>query len=235
MKRPRVISTRDASDADNMLAHEAGMELVSLPFYEFRPYGERQLKEAVSEYASADAWVFTSAKAVRALAGIASWENAPACYAVGPATAEALADLSVTAQLGLGNAEGLGVLLAKDLPSHAKLVHWCGAQRRPELREGLAKQGRQLAEVVCYAMDELPLTTEAVRQKCVGAAAVLVYSPRAAERYMQLAEGLKELNVIVPGPTTMGSFEEAGWPHVLQASKPTTAAMLAHVHGFVVR
>ena len=91
----RVLVTRPARQAENLCRQleQHGAEAVRLPLFVIEPAGDvQEQSRLMAELREAEAWIFTSANAVRHAAERdgGPW---PMCYAVGSATADALRDL----------------------------------------------------------------------------------------------------------------------------------------------
>lgn len=218
----------------------AGAAVVELPLVQVTPPadGGAALRGALA-HARRYAWmVLTSVSAVeqvmaavrdgRELAGVA-------LAAVGPATAAALAERGLVADLQASEASGAG--LAATMPAAApgidcRVLFPRAAGAGPHLVDGLRAKGWLVDEVEAYrtvavpddALDALALA------EAPAADVVLLASPSAATRYAELAgTGGWKAAVACIGPTTAAAAADLGLVVVQVAARPTTAEQVAAI------
>lgn len=160
----------------------------------------------------ADFILFTSANALRhGGEQLASLITLPA-LAVGPATADAARAAGFdVAMTGDG---GVDALLAA-LPGSQRLLHLAGAEHRPALTR--------------HAIETVVIYRSVVLAGCVipnGTLVALVHSPRAGERFADLAP--ERANIAIAAISTAAAAAcGTGWATIEVADRPSDGALLA--------
>jgi uroporphyrinogen-III synthase len=153
----RVVVTRAGHQAEGTAAAfaESGARVELLPLLEVVPPADpRPLERAATELALYDWLVFTSANAVEAFLPLAggALPSRLRVAAVGPATAGALRSFEIEPHLeaGRSDAEGLVADLAPHVHRRRRVLLPQAADARPDVAEGLAAAGAEVAAVVAY-------------------------------------------------------------------------------------
>jgi uroporphyrinogen-III synthase len=181
---------------------------------------------------------FTSPRAVAAFLDQAAvrehvglWSDPALLAAVGPGTAQALADRGHAAGLvadpptGAGLAAGLGARLP---PGTAVLLP-AGDRLRSETLDALTAAGLVPVPLTVYAHQSvapapLPLPPPDV---------VVCASPSAARTFVRANPDLAEVRFVAIGPTTASALAELGARQVTVARQPNAAALIAAVQATV--
>lgn len=213
--RPLVILRPEpGASATAGAAREIGLAPLVMPLFRIESIGWQAPGDGAF-----DSLLLTSANAVRAGGnGLAGLMHLPA-YCVGETTAAAARAAGFAVE-GVGSG-GIDELLAS-LPASLRLLHLCGADRRPP-----ANARQSISAVPVYRATELPDPKGLDR---IDGAVVVVHSPRAAARLRTLADLLSiERNrtaiaaISEPAAAALGS----GWEQVEVAASPTDAALLS--------
>jgi uroporphyrinogen-III synthase len=238
--RPKE-GTDDLEDA--LLA--AGAAVVAFPVVQIADPddGGAALAAAVARL-SAYRWVvFTSANAVRRF--VAAARGGPALHelrrlggvqfaAVGPATAAALADRDLVADLVAerANAEGLGEVFPAVAPPHGAVLFPASAGARPTLPAALRAKGWAVDEVVAYRTVPVPQPSADVVAQLERADAVTFASPSAVEAYVSLRSAGRDERLPVPavvaciGPVTARAARRAGLDVAAVASDASATGLV---------
>ena len=216
-----VVVTRAANRAGPLVdrLRAAGAEVVALPVVETADPedGGRALAAAMArtpEYA----WVvFTSAVAVdRALSAIGdpgALEGVRLAV-VGPATARALEERQLCAEVVAEPATAEGLVSSMPPPSAAaeRVLYPRALEVRPELADGLRAQGFAVEEVVAYRTQPSTGALDAqLLERARTADAVTFTSPSTVHAYLQAAgSGALPPVVACIGPVTAEAAERAG-------------------------
>ncbi|HEX2256470.1 MAG TPA: uroporphyrinogen-III synthase [Afifellaceae bacterium] len=178
----RLLVTRPEPDAARTAEalRRLGHEVIVSPLFAFRPFADRRMP--VRRF---QAVVATSANAIRALA--VHPERAPIAelplLAVGDATALEARRTGFREVRSAGGAAADLIRLAVQScrPADGSILYLAGESRAIDLEAPLAEAGFAVQTAVLYAMDQQPLTGQALaalRQKALDG--ILVYSQRAA-------------------------------------------------------
>jgi uroporphyrinogen-III synthase len=199
-------------------AHALGLKAMAVPIFAIEP-----LPWFAPDPVRFDAVMFTSANAVRAAgAGLARYGALPV-YAVGGATADAarLAGFSKVRR-GPGDAPGLTAMLEGDCVYRA--LHFCGAHRRESAAPGL-----MIERVTVYESAELD-RPEGLDDALAELPVVLIHSPRAAERFAALVDGLGRSRggfSLAAISKTTADAAGPGWGRIEVAEVAEDSALLA--------
>lgn len=213
--RPLLILRPAPGDADTAArACALGLSVRAIPLFEIVP-----LYWSAPDPAAFDAVMITSANMIRHGGdAIARYRHLPV-YAVGGATAAAVAAAGFeTIHTGPGDAIGLIDLLVRHDVRH--VLHLCGEDRRePDSR------GVEITRVATYAarpLADLPGLDDALAQSPVA----MLHSPRAAARFASLVQRRHEISIAA---ISRNAAEAAGtgWRDVVIAAHPDDASLLA--------
>jgi uroporphyrinogen-III synthase len=207
----RVIVLRPEPGASETVrkARERGLEAISVPLFELEPVswqapGPEQF----------DGLLLTSANAVRlAGEGLHGLRGLPVC-AVGEATADAARNAGF--RVAMTGDSGVAQLLAA-LPSGPRLLHLCGADRKP-----VACATQTITEMVVYQSTPI----EAPQLFAMSGSVTLIHSPRAGERLAELVSDRASISIAAISPAA-AEATGSGWKSVAIADRPTDEALLA--------
>jgi uroporphyrinogen-III synthase len=209
MKRVLVLRPEPGASATVERAREQGLDAFAVPLFEIE-----SLPWAVPDPADIDALLLTSANAVRyGGEGLRMLINLPA-YAVGEGTAEAARKAGFEIA-GIGSA-GVDRLLSA-IPSHLKLLHLCGEDRR----EPLAPR-QEIASIPVYRATEIPDPD----LRGLGACVALIHSPRAGRHFAELIPDHSGIAIAAISPAAAEAVG-TGWELVETAGEPSDDALLA--------
>ncbi len=221
----------------------AGAQVVDVPVVDIvaPADGGAALAAAAGRLDQYDWVAFTSANAVRAL--LARVRDGRAfgrarLAAVGPATAAALADAHLEADLVPETATAQGLLeVFPDPPAGGRVLVPRAARGLPTLPEGLVARGWAVDEVEAYRTVPSTRPPAEVTARLAGADAVVFTSPSGIEAFLGAgAPPAVPAVVACIGPVTGAAARTAGLAGVLEASDPTprglVAALVAHWAAF---
>jgi uroporphyrinogen-III synthase len=209
MTRVIVLRPEPGASATVGKARELGLEAISIPLFELEPVswqapGPEQF----------DGLLLTSANAVRLAGEGLNGLRGLAVFAVGEATADAARNAGFS--VAMTGASGVARLLAA-LPSGPRLLHLCGADRKP-----VACARQTISEMVVYRSKPI----EAPQLSATSGSVILIHSPRAGHRLAELVSDRASISIAAISPAAaeaMGS----GWKTVAVADRPTDDALLA--------
>jgi uroporphyrinogen-III synthase len=243
----RVVVTRALEQSQSLAdaLRAAGAEPVLLPLVAFAPPDNpAELDACLKNSARFDWVIFTSQNAVRAVRQRCEVLDLPLAQAfagvkiaaVGPATAEAVTSAGLS--VNFISRIHTGVALAEELSADAqkKRVFLPRSDRaNPDLIEVLNLHGWQVTPVVAYRTvspdSDLPWAQESLL--CVGADAILFFSPSAAHHLRDLLgpQRFRELShqaiFVAIGPVSEKALKAEGVDRILQAADTTVAATVA--------
>jgi uroporphyrinogen-III synthase len=229
----RVGVTRPAGRGRSLAAalEAHGLEPVMIPLIETRVVADLDPVRSVL-LGGPSLLVLSSATSVPALAASGGAPEGVVVAAVGPATAEALADVGSPASI-IGDGSG-GAALVERIgrpPSPGdRAVVLAAAGGRREVVDGLAAQGWSVDEVVVY--ETLPRRIdEAEIAELDGCSVVCFASPSAVEAFVALrdarGERLRPHRAVAIGETTADAARHHGLDVVLAASATDEAMAVA--------
>lgn len=204
----------------------AGLEPVSLPLLERRPWPIREPLSALLE-APPDLVLLTSPAAARACAPLASLRCAVAC--VGQATAQAARHIWPDAPLRVSE-RGTGADLMAQLGdlTHQRVAWIRGAHVTPSTAQGLRRSGAHVTEIIAYrTLTRAPTVAETLHEH-LPLDRVLLTSPRIARAWSDVARltpAARRVPVVCIGPTTAQASRDAGLPVLAVAAHPTAEGM----------
>lgn len=213
MRRLIVLRPEPGASETVRRARERGLEAIAIPVFEVEP-----VDWAEPDPADFDALLLTSANAAfHGGGGLKGLLDLPV-YAVGKATAEAARKAGfLPEKAGDG---GVDDLLATINPE-MRLLHLTGQDRRPATVE------RKITAIPVYRSVALPAPAGLEQ---VESAVVLVHSPRAGQRFQELAQqlGLEKSSIAIAAISKAASEAAgAGWSSVAVAESPNDEALLA--------
>lgn len=250
MSPPLVLLTRPAGEADPLAAVliGRGLRVVAVPTVELRPEPPGGPLDA----ALAQRWdwiAVTSATGARAVAEAARRVPAQTARwaAVGPATAAALAEAGINADLVARLPSGRGLaddLIAGDANGRLagrRILLARASAAASDLPSALRAAGADVTDVVAYRTVEAPAAAAgplgaALRDP--GLAAIVVASGAAVRGLVALAgdpAALPGVPLVAIGPSTSSVAEALGFEHVVVATTPSVDALADAVEAAVAR
>jgi uroporphyrinogen-III synthase len=217
----RVLVTRPAAQAQPLCRQlaAAGAEPRPLPLLQIEPLpASPQLQRQFREARAAEAWIFTSANAVRHARGLDS-ESWPArLYAIGAATAAALAALGFGAATPDGEYSSEGLLQLPQLQqiSGRRYALITGAEGLGLLAATLAARGALVDTVAVYRRVGVAHPPERVLAALQGAQAAIVTSGEALRQLLRVTPSaaqaqLRTLRLVVPSARVVELARELGF------------------------
>lgn len=215
MTRPLlVLRPEPGSAATAARAQALGLDAIAVPLFEIVP-----LVWDAPDPSRFDAVMVTSVNALRHGGDAVRRYAGLRAYAVGEATAAALAEAGFgDVRIGPGDAIGLIDLLVNDRVG--RVLHLCGADRREPDPRGLA-----IERVAVYAAREIACPEDfeaAITRRPVA----MVHSPRAAARLAALVTDRGRIPLAAISANAAAAAGE-GWEAVAVADAPTDQALLA--------
>ncbi len=216
----RVALVKSAGRADEFVGALQGRGLTPVLVSPFRresiPGGEAALSGALT--AGPDWLAVTSSHAVPALAMARDLIGGTRVAAVGSGTATALHAIGVAAEI-VGDAGGASLaarMVARGVGGESVVLHPCGADARPDLRDALQAAGAAVIVAPVYRMIPDPIGERAAAGTFV---AVIVTSPRLAVRAAELF--LDRPPVVAIGRATASALRDLGWTPRAVAARPS--------------
>jgi uroporphyrinogen III methyltransferase/synthase len=242
----RVVITRSRGGEEALEAalSALGAEVVRLATIEIRDAADEILAEGLSMLRDAEWVVFTSANGVRTFSGALARAALDSrtlggrrVAAVGPATARALGEIGICADLVPERFSGEGLLAAllAATGEGERLLLWRARGAREDLAKGLAEAGRRVVEVEAYesvmpsAVDEASVES----LKAEPPFAVLFSSASTANNFAQIIGEEDVRNVfavssaISIGPATTDALRALGVEPAVEASPHTFDGLVA--------
>jgi uroporphyrinogen-III synthase len=214
-----------------------GARVLFFPTIAILPAVDQSAVNAAVSALSGFSWiVFTSANAVAAFAGRlrvakVAWPRDLKVAAVGPSTADALADFGIAIHAQPDVHSGAHVAGAMGSVRGAAVLLPHGDLAREETAVGLRQAGARVTEVVVYRTDIAFADKPALQQLRAGFDAITFTSPSTVRGFAAIvgddARALVAHTLIATiGPTTSAAVREAGWGDVLEAPAATSDAMV---------
>lgn len=232
----RVAVTRPLEDAAELeeLLRSAGAVPVTVPLTRvLSPEDDTSLRRAIMDVDRFDWIVFTSVRAVRAVAGVQPWPGTRArIAAVGSATAAAVrsltgADPDVVPPRASGG-EIVPAILESG-PLRDTTVLWPRAEQpRPELPQALRRAGARVEDPVAYRT--VADTAAGVRLARMAADravdAITFTAPSAVDCFADASDRPVRCVIAVIGPVTAAAARTRGLPVHVQAEQPIISALV---------
>jgi uroporphyrinogen-III synthase len=226
----RVVITRAVEQAPELaqLLRDAGAEVVSYPTITVRPLGGPAVERARRELARGayDAVLFTSTNAVEHFAPVEL--GGATAFAVGSATARALAARGITAHTGEATTgAGLARAVLERFGANARGRRFLAPRARegrPELADELRAAGGEVDVVFVY--ETVPLT-DGPPLPAGPVDWVLFMSPSAVAGFMARATVPPGARVACVGPTTAEAARRAGLRVDVVPAEASSAALVA--------
>ncbi len=223
-----VLVTRPLEDGEEIAARLAEMGHTTLLAPLLRPQFEDGPEP---DFTGVQAILASSANGIRALVRRTARRDIP-IFAVGPQTTQEAQAAGFTT---IRNADGDARLLAQTTaqwttPDKGALLHVCGAQAPGTLAALLESVGFTVRRAVLYRVDAASSLPEDARQALAAGRvdAALFFSPRSAQVFCELAQGLptEKLIALCISPATAKGLSRT-FAQVRIAAAPNQAALLA--------
>lgn len=234
--------TRPADDADElaMQLQLAGAVPVLIPLTRILPPADDgPLRHALADVDGFDWVVFTSARAVRAVAALQPWRAVrPRIAAVGPATAAAVRALtgrSPDIVPALTRGSGIVPAMLEHGTLEGSRVLWPRAeQSRPELPRDLAQARALLEDPVAYrTMADSGAAMRLADMAAAGELDVITFTaPSAVDCFADAVTGQIRCAVAVIGPATAAAALAHGLPVHVEPRQPIISALVAALTEF---
>lgn len=201
----------DESDAYETALEEAGYRAISIPVLRFEMVNQKNLREALEHPQSYDGLIFTSPRAVEAMAAAMPWlptENVlwhmKPIFAVGPKTASELRQIGFEPT---GEDSGTASMLFEHIAASRfaqPLLFLCGSRRRPDLPDSLRDADIKFDELCVY---ETHLRTDLKFDALPAPEWVVFFSPSGVEAVLENGSlDLSSVRIAAIGETTADSL-----------------------------
>ena len=204
----RIAVTRPAPDGASLAGRLAALGAVPLitPAIEVVPGDPALLDAALTRMRRFDWIVFTSRHAVEAVTRRGHPLEGPRIAAVGPATAEALADHGIAVTLVPPDHSAAGLLAALGNVAGLRVLFPASAIAHRTLPDGLRARGAHVLEVVAYDTRSTGVAYDALS----GADAVTFTSPSTVRGLLGSNRVPPSAKVVCIGPGTAEAARDAG-------------------------
>lgn len=216
-----ILRPQPGADATARRVREAGFEPIVLPLFaiESLPFPS----VSADDY---DALLLTSGNAVRAAGDNLRPLGSMPCYAVGTATANALAKLSMDAEF-IGT-EGVNAILSTAKENGHRMLLWLTGEdySEPDLPGTMALDIRFV-----YRSAALPVP-DGFEKALTSADAVMLHSSRAAQHFTTLCDNFGFARSDITIATFSDNIADSagtGWADIIVAPVPNDAALLPEV------
>lgn len=231
--RPRVCLLRASAGADDAYAQAleaVGYGVVQVPVLFFTVPQPDRLRSFLEVPDAFGGLICTSPRAVQAIAEATSEAMLPPwrikrTYAVGPATAEALAALGLSSEKPLGGtAEALAEQIIQAPPTPLPLLFLCGNRRREVLPALLTAAGIAWQEQCVY---ETQVQTDVRLPAGTLPAWLVSFSPSGVAALQTLQAEAPHARIAAIGPTTAAAVENKGLAVSAVAETPSPTGLAA--------
>ena len=209
MTRLLVLRPEPGASATVERARALGLEAVAIPLFEIEP-----VKWQAPDAGSFDGLLLTSANSIRCGGHQLEQLRGLKTYAVGEATAEAALERGFDIA-SIGDA-GVDRLLGFIEPG-VKLLHLCGADRRPP-----GETGHRIVPVVVYRAEPIGSPDLSLAAGSIA----LIHSPRAGRRFAELVVDRSSIAIAAMSSAAADAVGD-GWKSVEVADRPSDEALLA--------
>lgn len=223
--KPRILFTTQLSEQKRTFLENGEFLIESEPFisieYKLPGMWRSQLPE------KADAWIFTSKKAVKAVSPIINDLEQPLhIFAVGSKTAEKLEEIGLKVSIPEEyNARSLVAMMHElDLD---KVVHFCGNLKAADLGKLLGKQ----IDLISVEVYQTKLTNHKM-DDFEDFDAVVFMSPSAVKSFSKQNSVSDEMQVFCIGPTTEQAAEDAGMQNCITPGYSTMDSLMESIQQY---
>ncbi|NVK18542.1 MAG: uroporphyrinogen-III synthase [Methylocystaceae bacterium] len=234
----RLLVTRPKEDADPLakILKDKGYDPVIFPLLTIKAENDGLKALGAMKEADVQAILFTSANGVRHFAR-ADKRRTFKVLAVGDASAEAAKEAGFKdVESATGDVEALAKLVKdKCDPKKGQLVHVAGSRIAGDLKGLLEKDGFSYTRVVLYSADKTTDLSATLKQDISAGKidGVLLYSPRTATAFVELAEkakikdDLKKVTAYALSQAVADNLKTAGFKGVVTSKSADTDGLLA--------
>ncbi len=236
----RVLVTRPARQSDNLcrMIEAQGGVAVRLPLLAIQPTAHPARAESVLAAARThDAWIFTSANAVRHTERLCRQPWPPRIAAIGAATAAALEAGGIEVQMAPLSAHSTEALLA--LPELAevrgrRILIVTGEDGLDLLARSLFERGAQVEIAEVYRRVPLPYDAEAVLSALRGVDVIVITSGEALTHLIALTPEASRATLLkkqlaVPSERVQAQALALGFVHDARITQPMSDAAIVRV------
>jgi uroporphyrinogen-III synthase len=223
-KKPRILFTTQLSEQKRTKLEDGQILIESEPFITFEYKLPGMWRSQIPE--RADAWIFTSKKAVRALSpAINNLEMPQHIFAVGAKTAEKLEEIGLKVSIPEEyNANALAAMMQElDLK---KVVHFCGNLRAENIQKLLGKQ----VNVTSVEVYQTKITNHKMSD-LKNFDAVVFMSPSAVESFSH-QNRVKDQQIFCIGPTTKQAAEDVGMRNCIIPEYSTIDSLMQSIQEY---
>ena len=236
----RVLVTRPAAQSQRLesLLREQGAEPIPLPLFEIRPLGDTSEQRRVLQTAREwEGWLFTSANAARLVADLDT-ESWPPLYAIGQATADALASRGHPgARLSSSGNTSEALLGHPDLQQVGgqRFLICTGVGGRDALGAGLKARGARVQRLELYQRVTLDHTPDDVANALTSADSLICTSGDSVERLHALTPeefrpALHARLLVVPSPRVIELARRLGFVSIRAPASISDPALVDCLH-----
>ncbi|WP_103665334.1 uroporphyrinogen-III synthase [Gracilimonas amylolytica] len=224
-KKPRILFTTQLSEQKRIFLENDELLIESEPFITFEYLMPALWMDKLPD--KADAWIFTSKKAVKAFSPkIPELKIPDHIFAVGAKTAEKLEELGLEVSFPEEyNALALAEMMKK--LDFKKVVHFCGNLKAADLGKLLGES----VEVVNIEVYHTVLTHHKM-DDLNDFDAVVFMSPSAVESFSELNSVSEDQQVFCIGPTTEESAREFGMKNSITPEYFTLESLMESISQF---
>ena len=229
----RVGLLRQSSGPEDAYAralHAVGYEVVQVPVLSFTFAQPGRLRSFLETPEAFGGLICTSPRAVQAMTEAASEAMLPPwrvkrTFAVGPATAEAVAALGLSPETPLaGTAEVLAEQIIQAPPAPLPLLFLCGNRRREVLPAMLTAAGVAWQELQVY---QTHVQTDVSLPEGPSPAWVVSFSPSGVPALQALLSEAPDARIATIGPTTATAVQKRGLTVSAVAETPSPKGLVA--------
>lgn len=223
--KPRVLFTTQLSEHKRTVLENGEFLVESEPFITFEYKLPGMWTSQVPE--KADAWIFTSKKAVKAVSPVINdFELPKHIFSVGSKTAEKLEEIGVKVSIPEEyNARALAAMMQElDL---TKVVHFCGNLKAEDLQKLLGKQ----VKLISVEVYQTKLTNHKM-EDLDNFDAVVFMSPSAVKSFSHQNSKTENVQVFCIGPTTQAAAIEAGIEDTLIPEYSTLDSLMESIQTY---
>ena len=213
-----ILTTRPLIDSEDLIGKlfSLGHKIIHIPTLKISPKNLKPINP--KKY---DAFIFTSANAVRSLKLLNTDKN-KLCFCVGAITEKIVRQKGYNNTISAGgtvNALKNIIINSEYLDKKKVLAYICGDNIASDLDIELQKEGFQIEKIVNYTSEKIQELSEEINKLIRNHPpdVIFVYSKRSAESFVELAKKYS-LNALMTGSRVMcisekvlNVFKQAGW------------------------
>lgn len=220
--KPRILFTTQLTERKRTLLENKKLLVESEPFITFEYKLPGMWRSQVPE--KADAWIFTSKKAVKAVTPvIKDFEMPKHIFAVGSKTAEKLEEIGLKVSIPEEyKARALAALMQElDLNT---VVHFCGNLKAENIQKLLGEQ----VKVTSAEVYQTKLTNH--RMNDLSSFDAVVFMSPSAVRSFSHQNNVEDQQIFCIGPTTEQAAEDVGMQNCITPEYSTVESLMESIH-----